>query len=360
MGRNNKARRAAKKRKKAQRRGPKGWYRPPVMVVDEETGEPVDLDESPIEYVYYDEPDFLARCPSCDQVNGMPIHSMAFTKEFIAEHGKPDAVDDIGSSCPNCGELVKTPPRVETGPDGRTLYTIDRETLLAAGVPEWHSDVWGMTLSKDGNRFQISAASGTHDVLVVCDDCGLPFIAGVANSAITMSNDNPMDINLMVGPCEHCHEGVGRPLVSSVTEGGFTTVSTSQDFASNVLAVLAEELRSGRIDLDAAATELRKHGGAPHRMLADWIEARPANTVIASAVLSTLLPLLVNQVPAIIDQGGDTTQQEQPRPAPGSYTEDEVADIVEKVLDHYDRTHGLKEQPAKPHKDPRRNARGKR
>jgi hypothetical protein len=337
MGKNNKARRAANKRKKEMRRKPEGWYQPPLLWSDNvDTGKAVELDAPPFEYLYEDEPDFLTKCASCGTVNGIPMFTIAFTKAFIAEYGEPETIDALGNQCPSCGERIETPPRVETGPDGRTHYITDRESLIAAGVTEWHEEVWGLSLEKDGVGYQLAMASGAHDVLVVCDDCGLPFIARVANTAITTLGEEKAGLSMQVGPCEHCREGFGRPLVYSVSDGQFRTVSTSREFASNVLAVLAEDLQSGKIDLAVAARELRQHGGTPYRMLADWIEARPANAVVASAVLGALAPLLVGQVSGIInDDDEKPSQQEQPVPA--KYTEDQVADIVEKVLHHYDR-----------------------
>jgi hypothetical protein len=117
-----------------------------------------------------------------------------------------------------------------------------------------------------------------------------------------------------------------------------------------VLATLADDLRSGKLDLGEVSTELRRQGG-PYQALADWIDSRPVNALIASTVLSAVASLAVNQLPPIVNQHGDPVQQQEQQPAPGTYTDDQVAEIVEKILDHYDRTHGLNGNPAKPQKE---------
>jgi len=349
VGKNNKARRAAKKRKEAQARGPLAHQKPAWTIAWNDDGEPVELDSDPIEFVYYDEPDFQTRCPKCEAVYEIPIHSMRFRADWVAERGEPENVNGVTNGCPNCGYGVETPPRVETAPDGTTLYTTDRQTLLAAGLEEWHSEIMGMTLSKDGVDFQLTMSGGSEQVLVVCDDCGLPFITRIAHQAVISSADAPIELDMEAGPCEHCG-GFGKVLSHTISDGNFVTVTASPDFAQSVLATLADDLRSGKLDLGAVSTELRRQGG-PYQALADWIDARPVNAVIASTVLSVVASLAVNQVPPIVNQHTDPVQQQRQRPAPGTYTEDQVAEIVEKVLDHYDRTHDLRDKPAKPQKE---------
>lgn len=355
MGRDNKARRAAKKRKKAQARGPLRHQKPSWTQAWTEAGEPMELDTEPIEFIYYDEPDFKTICLSCREPYDIPIHSMRFRAEWIAEHGEPENVDGIGSSCLDCGHFVATPPRIEIAPDGTTLYTTDRKTLLAAGLEEWKSEFMGLTLSKDGVDFQLTMSGGSEEMLVVCYDCGLPFITRIGHQAVISSADTPVAFDMMAGPCEHCG-GMGSLLSQSISDGNFVTVTASPNFAQSVLATLADDLRAGRLDLGGVSRELRRQGaGGPYRALADWIDARPVNTVIASAVLSAVAGLAVNQVPPIVGQDGETVQQqEQQDPAPGTYTEDQVLEIVKKMLDHYDRTHGLKDVPAKSRKRPDR------
>ncbi|MEN8674872.1 hypothetical protein [Nocardioides sp.] len=311
------------------------------------------IDGQPIEFIYYDEPDFITVCPKCRKEYGIPIHSMRFSPDWLADQGMPEGpegMDSVGGGCPHCGHSLETPPRVETAPDGTTLYTTDRRTLLDAGLEEGESRFMGLTLSKDGVEFQLAMSGGSEQVLVVCDDCGLPFTTRIAHQAVISSADTPIDLDMNAGPCEHCG-GSGSVLTHIIDDGILRTVTPSPGFAENVLSTLADDLREGKISVGAASTELRKQGG-PYRVLADWIDARPVNSLIASTLVSAVVGFAVNQIPPIAGDSEPSLQQPYQRPEPGTYTEDQVVEIVERMLDHYDRKHGFKDSPEKPRPKP--------
>lgn len=368
MGRNNRARREAKKRKKrvkAQARGPHPDQQSPWSIAIDSEGHTYDI-ESPFEVIYYDdEPDFMSVCSECGEVAGIPMRSLVMKGGTAEEYrGGPT---DMGHVCPQCGHQVPTPPRIETGPDGRTLYTTDRRTLLDAGIEEWSPEMLTMTLVKDGVEFQMSVSSGSREVLVVCDDCGLPFATRMADQTLTSAADEPVEVEMVAGPCVHCG-GMGKMLTHRVASGDYVSVTTSPAFAENVFATLAEDLRAGRIELGAVQDELRKHGGI-YRALGDWLEYNPMNAVVVSTVLSTFAGLGIAQVPAIVSQEGKQSQQDQVRSEkeqpPATLTEDQVTEIVTKILEHYERTHrpddgdlvrkGRKEQPTETESETRRN-----
>jgi hypothetical protein len=97
-----------------------------------------------------------------------------------------------------------------------------------------------------------------------------------------------------------------------------------------MLETLADQLRSGELDIPAAAALLRARKSKPFSRLADWLEARPVTATVAATVLVGVAGIVSTQVIA----------QEQSPSQPGP-SDQQIVQIVETVLDHYDQTHHL-------------------
>lgn len=333
MGINNKARRAAKKRDKkrlaALHKGPIPGSEPQQFrLLDDGTMVPW-TGTRPYDTVYFDEPDFMHECDSCGNVSGVPMHSMRLHPDF-------EAPVELANICPECGEKYAFAPREEPQPDGSLLLTIDREVLEAAGYVEWAPrSVLGLTLQdrETGELVEIAMFNSKRKRLVVCDDCGLPFEMP-GEQAFTTRSGASVDVNMLAGPCEHCG-GLGHPLMTTVTEGGLRTVSNSATFANEMLEHIAEGVRNGSIDLSEAAARLREQDQKPLTQLAVWMEARPVSAMVAATMIQVVASLVGPQVPLLMEQETPTEQTK----VPGTCTEDEVADLVVKILEHYDETH---------------------
>lgn len=339
MGKNNRERRAAKKRrKKAKRSELRAGWQNTTSTIDLATGEPVHLESDPMETTYDDVP-FKARCPNCGGRTALPIFNTRVDPEFSISEGD----FKVRAECDTCGQTVYCEPRQEVAPDGATMYVVDRDAYLASGLREWADVVGVLELQhrESGERVQAMTSNASFESIVVCDDCGLPWVRQIREEALSAPAGSDVNFMHVAGPCDHCG-GFGSVMTSRTSSQGMVVVSTSQEFANDVLLILAERLRSGEIDLAGATRELRTAGGRPQRLLADWLEARPANPVIASALITVLATILGPQVPSVLDHGREPAPPSQIQQTPNTYTEDEVVEIIESVLDHYDRTHGLK------------------
>jgi len=333
VGTNNKARRAAKKRDKkrtaALGKGPIPGQEPQQFrLLDDGTMVPGSATR-PYDTIYYDEPDFMHECPSCGNVSGAPMHSMRLRP------GVEKPVE-LANVCPECGEKFAFVAREEPQPDGSLLLTIDREVLESAGYVEWAPrSVLGVTLRdpETGELVEFAVSNSKRKRLVVCDDCGLPFEMPGEQAFTTRSGAN-VDVDLRAGPCEHCG-GLGHPLMITVTEGGLRTVSNSATFANAVVVAVAEGVRNGLIDLSEAAARLRAQEQKPLTQLADWIETRPVSAMVAATMIQVVASLVGPQVPLLLEKDPEIEQTK----VPATYTEDEVADLVVKILEHYDETH---------------------
>lgn len=329
VGRNNKERRQAKRRARIQRRVTSGQR----STTQRRRGESIDVWGTPWETIYHDQPDFLMRCTNCNKVGGIPLYSMKPSREFAERY--PGMPDTVLMNCPGCGqETFKVQPRHEVGPDGRSLYVIDRAALEAAGAKEWSADIYGVTLQdrRSGEMFTLTMSDNHYEIWVVCDECGLPFRHRATDHAITAAGPD-VNVNFIVGPCEHCG-GSGRPLMARSTNGTMTTIASTVEFADVTLAHLAERLRTGEIDVDTAISELRSQNTRPLSRLADWMESRPVTTAAAGVLLSIVATLVAPQIPTVT--GGDD-------PQPDTYTEEQVVELLEAVLKHYDQA-----QPTRP------------
>lgn len=346
MGRNNKARRAAKRRQKAQRRGPRAEQQPVNYVIDED-GNVLDL-ESPWHTIYYDEPDYEVQCESCGHVAGIPMYSMKDNPDFAARHPDWELTDNtIHMSCPQCGEdTMEVEPRVETAPDGSRLRTIDRDVLEAAGIREWQPTfvlAYDMVGRESGEQFRLAMSDEYYEEWVVCDECGLPFKFRGKQAAIATAADSTMNWNFIVGPCTNCGEGVGRPLMTTAEDGQLRAVASTPKFANALLVSVAEQLRNGQIDIGTAAQTLRAQNKPALTRLADWMESHPVTITAAGVLVTVVATLVAPQIPVVTDDGGDGQQP------PDTYTEQQVEEIVTTIIDHYEATHPAEPDEGDPH-----------
>ena len=179
---------------------------------------------------------------------------------------------------------------------------------------------------------------GPHSVWVLCHRCGVPFEvpSGLAMFAVGQSDDGSQwDTETVAwtgGPCTHCRgEGViatGTPMLTTLVDNqGRSVVGASRwiaDQTYGVLTAVASDLEEGAVSVDEAARRLRAEGGYMHR-LGEWLEVRPVTTAAASAILTAIISVLGPQVSA--------------RPANDGADDEKIAEIIDTVLDHYDKTH---------------------
>ena len=287
-------------------------------------------DQNPFDTIYYDdEPDFLHQCSECPEVTAIPMHSI------VVRQGV-DGLNGYASGCHACGAQTPIQPRAETLHDGREAWTIDRQALLASGLEEWREEgVLQVSLvdRESGELVELAVSNSRQTWLVVCDDCGLPFEMK-GNFAVTNRAGANLELNHVAGPCEHCG-GFGRPLVTTAERDGLITHSNSADFAEGVLAHLAEQVRSGQIDVSEAAARLRAQRQPHLTRLADWIEGRPTSAMVAATLIAAVASLVGPQLPSMSDK-----DPEPPSRTTDGYSEQEVIDLVDTILDHYDKRTG--------------------
>jgi len=127
------------------------------------------------------------------------------------------------------------------------------------------------------------------------------------------------------GPCTWCG-GAGTPMmewVSEVRHGVRAFASSSQMFS--IFDQLRSELESGAIDVDEVVEKLRADGSPLLRRVSDWLERRPATAAAVVGVLAILATMF-----------GPYLQNDDDR-APGpAITEQQLEEILERVLTHYD------------------------
>ncbi|MER6936860.1 hypothetical protein ABTX24_16500 [Nocardioides sp. NPDC127514] len=194
------------------------------------------------------------------------------------------------------------------------------------------------TLGRDDNAtretFTVAAGRSGRIYWAICDDCGLPFKYR-GESAVATAATSQTEINLKIGPCEHCR-GIGRPVLARADDGARKIVANSPEFANALLLALAERLRSGELDPLAVAAELRTQGTPVMTRIADWIESRPATANAATTAICAVLGIAATLLATQID--ADAGQSD-----PHTYDEQQVEQILETIIDRYEQR-----QPASP------------
>lgn len=186
---------------------------------------------------------------------------------------------------------------------------------------------------------------GPHSAWVLCDRCGLPFemATGFSISTMPARQGAPVDhedIEWTGGPCTYCKENdgviaTGTPLLHVETDGqGRRVIAGSHQTAAlawGLLHEITDALATGDLSVKDAASRLRAEGG-PLTRVADWLEGRPVTAATAGVILSAVVGLVGPQLAARDEPGPD-------------YDEDKIVEIIDTVLDHYDRTHPAETQP---------------
>jgi hypothetical protein len=127
---------------------------------------------------------------------------------------------------------------------------------------------------------------------------------------------------IAAGPCPNCG-GAGVPLTMhrvKTTDGRSAALNTFTVLRD--IEVLMGDLRGGKIDVDEAAFRLREKGGV-FRKISDWIESRPVTTATVLAILTVLHQGL---------SSGEAQARDERK-------DEQLGEIMETVLDHYDEVH---------------------
>lgn len=238
---------------------------------------------------------------------------------------------------------------------------IDPQWRRLPGQPAYESDVLKAVLLDDGSFMVVNWAQqprwfhmnrgignslhmwwpsreGDHSVWVLCDRCGLPF--SLPTGFHMEGSDGPrsplklQDVEWTGGPCPSCKEdgviATGRPLLSVVSDNvGRSAIAGSNESALRAWdrwQELTEGLERGEISVQEAAGRLRSEGG-PLSRVADWLENRPVTTMAAATILAAIINLTGGQLASWGQTPGETSD------------DDRIVEIIDTVLDHYDRAH---------------------
>lgn len=271
-----------------------------------------------------DESHFDFGCPECGSKYCQPFAGLRAPKGV----GPPDQMEIGCEHCDFKTELTLSP---EHHNDGTTTYWFDERALRSSSGTTEHL---ALELElEDGRRVIHMLGQKEDGTLATCDDCGLPWTQK-GEMSLTSLSDDPVSLNLIAGPCPHCG-GMGKAAQRRRERGGLVTFATSQAYADSALQALIEGMASGEIDRLEAASILRGRGDRPSVRIAEWLETHAVAINTASAILTALAAVGALTV--------SVSQDHQP-PTNG-YTEDEVIEIIDTVLDHYDRVHDQEQMP---------------
>jgi hypothetical protein len=216
--------------------------------------------------------------------------------------------------------------------------------------PRWFHNNTGIGNSMDA---WWPSRPGKHSAWVLCDRCGLPFEipSGLSCAVGGHSDDDINQIEWRGGPCTRCKEqdgviATGTPMLVRRVEGSVTVFGVSERVIDMTLESLEEnsivavmmsllgDLGDGNITVSDAANRLRSHGGLAARV-GDWLESRPVTTAAAAAILTAIIAVA----------GPQLTATEQ-----GDEGEEQISEIVDTVLDHYDELHQPQESAEEPNR----------
>jgi hypothetical protein len=181
---------------------------------------------------------------------------------------------------------------------------------------------------------------GPQAAWVPCDRCGLPFKLPTGFFMTAMDSRHGLKIDLdeiewTAGPCPRCRQddgviATGTPLLSIRSDAHGRTViagsSESMDVAWSVWHELTAGLESGEVTVNEAARHLRSQGG-PLVRVAEWLESRPVTTAAAALIIGAIVQTIGPQLVSRPEQSAPPADDRH------------VVEIIDRVLDHYDRTH---------------------
>lgn len=195
----------------------------------------------------------------------------------------------------------------------------------------------GAAIYTGDNQFGPSFPGDTEWSWVLCYGCGLPFqYWGVF--AITAENPSGKTIlediatTVAAGPCPRCG-AAGLPMDMHFGTGpdGSLSATSHPDFL-NELHRLSKDLEAGKVDVRGASERLRSKGGVLAR-IGDWLEARPVTATAAIGLLGVIATIVTPYLHGEADRG---------------LNDEQITQIVETVLEHYDEVNNRPTKPTRP------------
>lgn len=257
------------------------------------------------------QPDVPVMCRECDTRGWVGVEAAVVPDDV--------EVSSMGTFCSECGHLTEVTPRIEERPDGTRLGWIDREVITNHfDVLEY--DTIEFEHVETGERVVLTEGSRHDFSWGLCNDCGLPFQFR-GSQAVTVRTDSGIEPSMGLGPCEHCG-GMGQAITSSSSVGEFTTTATVPGLASIAIQQIIEGLSNGTLDVASVVQTLRDTRDPSYTRFANWLEKRPVTAAVAATLLSTIMTITG---PVITDRAFGP--------------KDETAEIVDRILAHYDELH---------------------